>query len=468
MKKNLLSIVVISLISLVVTVNTTHAQKTVTANVPADGAFVRAAIDAVEDQLEPGDSLVITVDPGTYIFDGRNDLGWGGNLFINILIKGAGADQTEFKFDLTERPGPDNPGVSQFHSIFSEENDSSTVKIEGIKFMYGGNFNNKGNAIGAVVRLFKPESLAITFENCIFDSNTGIMLFNGFRKDISYSFNNCQFTNNLTLGVGNKGRTGIIENSGYKYLSVTNCTFMSNEVIDYAAYRETSASALNISVKDSAYTYDIILENNAFINAMVNLAEFDTVLSVVKVDVGEYSNVNFTMNNNIFMGNFSEATGTPTDILLINPENIEFTSEGNILNKVLELTDEGVYENYSIPGSMIDETYTYTDPRISFEMNFDLPNLVPDEYGIGHVNYTGDGSDPNSVNIIQPDKFKAYVNNNLLRVEGLKSGGMVEVYNILGAKIISRRANSNNLEMTLPNGIFIVKSGQYSKKVFSH
>jgi hypothetical protein len=445
-----------------------NAQKTVNANVPADGALIHDAIAAVSGQLEQGDSLVITVDPGTYIYEERHDLGWGEILYVDVLIKGSGADNTEFKFDLPGRPGPDNPGVTPFHSIFSEGNDSSTFTMEGIKFMYGGNYTEKGGAVGAVHRLFRPNSLTMKFENCIFESNCGLQLFNAVKNDISYSFNNCQFTNNLLLGVGNSDREGIITVSGIKSLSVTNCTFMSNEIINRrsAEFSNKAAGAAIDFAGRVGQISEVIIENNAFINTKVNIAEFDTILAVVRIKADTLLNI--TMRNNIFMGNYMGAAEF-ADLLLINPENMNFTSEGNIMNKVLRLEDgdEPVnYLDYTIEGALIDETYSYTDPRIDFEMDFDVPKLTADEFGIGHVNYSGNGTNV-SVNQSPARELNAYVYDGILKVKNLKAGDRVDVYNIVGVKVKTRLADSDIIEMSLPKGIFIIKSGHKVKKVYS-
>jgi len=469
MKKNLHVQLLLGLLLGAMAFSTLNAQKTLTANVPADAATVGDAMKAVRDDLVPGDSLVITVDPGTYILGETWGLGWV-TLHTNVLIKGAGADQTIFKYDLTGRPGPDEPGQDIIHNIWSEDNDSSTIKIEGIKYMYGGNYTDKGSGLGAVLRLFKPNSLEITFENCIFDNNTGITLFTGWKPDISYFFNNCQFTNNLTLGLGNAARSGLMGLDNLKVLSVTNCTFMSNETIDADEpdYRNnTAGAAINFSGAGGQIS-ELILENNAFIDSRVNIAEFDTILPVVKVTAGD-TILNVTMRNNIFMGNYPDAAEY-ADLLLINPENMVFTSEGNIMNKVVRLgtgADSVNYLDYSLDGALIDETYSYTDPRIDFTMSFDLPELILDEHGIGHVEYAGSGIGV-GVNPNQYNELNAYVYNNILKVKSLKPGDRVDVYNILGAMVKSKHATSDVLEMSLPKGIFIIRSGQYTKKVYSH
>ena len=72
----------------------------------------------------------------------------------------------------------------------------------------------------------------------------------------------------------------------------------------------------------------------------------------------------------------------------------------NILNSILRgqgSGDEGEYNSFVTDGYKISWDYTYTHPDIDFTMDGDLPQIFFDEFGVGYVEYIGDGGVPGDV-----------------------------------------------------------------------
>ena len=54
-----------------------------------------------------------------------------------------------------------------------------------------------------------------------------------------------------------------------------------------------------------------------------------------------------------------------------------------------------------------------------------------------------------------------------LVIENLPKDDIMEIYNIMGAKVYTRRINSgtNEYQLTLPRGYYIIKIGKFTKKI---
>ncbi len=65
------------------------------------------------------------------------------------------------------------------------------------------------------------------------------------------------------------------------------------------------------------------------------------------------------------------------------------------------------------------------------------------------------------------DKTKIRLNGNRLIIEDLPEDGVLEIYNIMGAKVYNRRvkAGTNQYILSLPRGYYIIKIGKLTRKI---
>ena len=66
-----------------------------------------------------------------------------------------------------------------------------------------------------------------------------------------------------------------------------------------------------------------------------------------------------------------------------------------------------------------------------------------------------------------PEKVKIKLSENRLIIENLPKDDVLEIYNIMGVKVFSRRvkSGSNEYTLTLPKGFYILKIGKITKKI---
>ncbi len=78
------------------------------------------------------------------------------------------------------------------------------------------------------------------------------------------------------------------------------------------------------------------------------------------------------------------------------------------------------------------------------------------------------GNDQELKNRGEPqDKTKIKLTGNLLIIEDLPEDGVLEIYNIMGAKVYNRRvkAGTNQYVLSLPKGYYIIKIGKLTRKI---
>lgn len=66
-----------------------------------------------------------------------------------------------------------------------------------------------------------------------------------------------------------------------------------------------------------------------------------------------------------------------------------------------------------------------------------------------------------------PEKVKIKLSENRLTIENLPKDDILEIYNIMGVKVFTRRvkAGTNEYTLTLPKGFYILKIGKVTKKI---
>jgi hypothetical protein len=66
-----------------------------------------------------------------------------------------------------------------------------------------------------------------------------------------------------------------------------------------------------------------------------------------------------------------------------------------------------------------------------------------------------------------PEKIKIKLSENRLTIENLPKDDILEIYNIMGVKVFSRRvkAGTNEYTLSLPKGFYILKIGKITKKI---
>jgi hypothetical protein len=68
---------------------------------------------------------------------------------------------------------------------------------------------------------------------------------------------------------------------------------------------------------------------------------------------------------------------------------------------------------------------------------------------------------------ITQDSLKVVITENRLIIENLTKDNILEIYNIMGAKVYTRRLKSgtNEYHISLPKGYYIIKIGKFTKKI---
>jgi hypothetical protein len=100
------------------------------------------------------------------------------------------------------------------------------------------------------------------------------------------------------------------------------------------------------------------------------------------------------------------------------------------------------------------------DPTPEFDET-DFFNLTRDALKGIQVNpiYTS------TINIKSADPYKVYLVNDKLRVEGLRSGESLEVYTMTGSLYERIVSSSDQVELSLQKGFYLVKTNEFTKKV---
>jgi hypothetical protein len=463
----------------------TFGQKTVKKSVPGDYATIQDALlaefAATNENLASGDSLVISVAEGVHYVCAtcatNFNLTWPLGKDLNVLIKGAGADKTIQR-------GPsgrdarvaDNIQGTRFLQLFAP--DGGTGKLLGsftfkdMTFQYLGSYRLAA-AQGAVLYVnngaTRTDRINTKFENVVFDNNVGQSIYVSFQGFSDFAVENCLFKDNVvTLRLNDNAAPGSLISKPGGVFRIVNSTFISNEYNDVPAGSGKGA-IIDLAPVELSPTAEVVLQNNAFVNSKNVTADFEQLAAPIRLAPLSGRSVDgykLTMVNNIMIGNLRAGKALDTDILFnANTDSITWVAaSGNIFNKVLKVT-EGVYSNYSFAGSKIDPSYTYTDPRINFTMNGEIPALTNDSKGIGKVTYTGDGGSTTGIERERNSAFRAYPVHGMLIVEGLSNGSVVEIFSITGALVKTVKINNSREETSLPSGLYLVRSGRDIQKV---
>jgi hypothetical protein len=465
----------------------TFAQKTVRVFVPGTYPTIQDALVAefasTNENLVSGDSLVIQVAegfhyPSTQPHAGTPatnvlNLNWPVGKNLHVLIQGAGAGLSIFRPSATaeSRVSQDVQGV-RFIQLFpsvgivGEGLNVGSFTIKDMTFQYMGSYRGAPFQ-GAVLFVNNNginDFIDAKLENVVFDNCVGASIFVSFQGASSFTVDNCLFKECvITYALHNSNSLAGMINKADGKLTVKNTTFYGTEVND----KDGGSADRGVIIRLDGSMTDVVLENNAFINTR-NTTSFNTILPLIylrnNAGEGVESDYKLTLKNNIMIGNLTGAQPLSADILLGSPEKITMVeSSGNILNKAVKLMDLS-YEDYAIPGSKIDPTYTYTDPRINFVMEGDIPKLTNDSKGVGEVQYTGDGG---TVNVKQfgSNPHKIYSFNRNLVIEGLETGATIEIFTVTGSVYTRAKAQSDRFEMELPKGIYLIRTGSSNQKV---
>lgn len=87
-------------------------------------------------------------------------------------------------------------------------------------------------------------------------------------------------------------------------------------------------------------------------------------------------------------------------------------------------------------------------------------------FGNNYVYSSGKQLDPISKISLQ-DSLRVVFTENRLIIENLRTDNILEIYNIMGAKVYTRRLKSgtNEYHISLPKGYYIIKIGKFTKKI---
>jgi hypothetical protein len=461
-----------------------NAQQTIVKTVGNGGdyATVYAALNAItntDDLLRvAGDSIALLLKEGTIIEPTTPNKmiqnATGGNRWVirvplKIYIKGEGADKTTLSGSY-----PDTDG-----RLWQAGNGlaGASITFENLSFKnFGSDDTNVSGANGGIINSNNASAtgqLILKFKNVIFADCGGRSLFNLPSSFTDIYFDNCLFINNKitpSTDATNNGIQGMINRISGGVLSISNTTFYSNQIIPGTTSLVRGA-VINVSPGTGLNT-SLILSNNAFVNNQVqadaNDQDFQGKIAIMVP--GQQGTYTINMNNNIMVGN--SRTGKPKDVDLFFDSLVVTipSGSGNIINDAVEKTGDGPEFSYTRPvltGFKLDPTYTYTDSRINFTMEGQLPKLTNDGFAIGHVAYTGNGgSSTVAVNPVKKGSVTIFAQNNVITIDGLKSATTVEVYNITGKLVRRITGASDRAEITMAEkGLYIVRAGTVTQKI---
>jgi hypothetical protein len=454
-----------------------NAQTTVSKTIGSDGADYSSFIAAIKAEAPPlstNDILILNVAEGVLMetpgqLINTNDVGKA----LKITIQGAGADKTFIQGPYSESnfPPADWTGAGRVCQWNDNAMGGSEIIFKNLTFKYwGGNANTTGGN-GAVFNCNTAPTegtVSLLFENVVFDSNVGRSLIATYNSGYTFDFDNCLFINNALIrstqgspvnGLIHKGNTST--ETGPGDLNVTNSTFMNN-TFDPATDGITGALINILPVSGSSVLSKLIIENNQAVNNKV--AETATKESVQAMfGVTSFGTINLSLKNNILIGN-QRAESKDVDIYISGYNRLNLTADNNIVNEAIDGTEGN--PRLTVSGFKIDPTYTYTDSRINFEMDGNLPKLFMDENKIGYLVYTGDGSEPSYICSSAGVNFKVYSKELLIIIDGINAGQSVELYSLKGSLIKRVKASGNIARIYAPTkGIYIVRVEKKASKV---
>jgi len=363
---------------------------------------------------------------------------------------------------LTQRISPAADGNRWMQLTGSTGMNGSSLIIKDITFQYLGSYRLV-NAAGGVLNVTVDQPFELTLENIVFDNCVGLAIVNSPRGNPVLNFENCLFKE--CVATNRRDNTnimrGLISKEGGS-LAIRNTTFYSNENQDSHATPSLSGYNINAATNATYPAMNLVLEKNSFINNLNTIAGYTALSPVIALKPDGPGAFYLSAFNNIMIGNRRIGEMNDVDMFIANRDKLLLSeSSGNLLNRSVRQVSAGVYEDYSLEGSSVNEEYTYTHAGINFLMDGNLPLLIPDFYGIGKLSYGPLTAEKESGNI----SLRVFTVNRTLRIEGLTPGNRIDIYNLNGYLITRSTADSDHFETKLSMGVYLVKTANISHKV---
>lgn len=304
-------------------------------------------------------------------------------------------------------------------------------------------FNNNVGLTGGAIRVYYDTNTSATFENTIFNNNvsrygSGLYFLVNANRTVTLDITNCLFVNNTSKNQtsANRGYTGsaawIRANGASSNLTttITNCTFANNT--DIGTQASTVRGALGLSKGSS--THNTTINNSIFYDN-----EGASNATTLAVSQGHTALPTQTLvNNSIDEDNFSNLT------LLTNTSNANpmFTSATDFtLQTGSPAIDSG--DNSKIPAGI--NTDLLGNDRI-FNTTVDMG-----VYEFGSTTLS------NQEFQINKSELKLYPNptSSIINIKTEKEIKSIEIYSVLGNKILTSNQNSINVS-NLQNGMYLI------------
>jgi len=383
-------------------------------DVPGTYATVLDACNAIEADLtsdpaalEPGSEVTIMVAEGT-IIEADNSAGW--TVPVKVIVQGAGVDKTFIESFRGDRivPGEADDLSTRFMEL-TKDVEGVEVVLQDITFRFFGRGDNDNGGLFSTSSS-KGTGLKVSLINCVFDrcgAKQGA-IWHGANGTHEFLMENCLVIDCIAYGGSAFAGMIAVDNGGM--VTITNSTFISNDrhpwdhranpdnPIDKGAGRGGVIKVQDGTLRnvEEPYPYSPLiftLENTAFVNNLPLPVASDSIHPAIEINVKDTALCEIVLIDNIAIGNRRQSN-LMRDVDMILPNSREFVSwdfSGNIMNSVVSRDEEYTYLE-EMDGLKINTVYTYTHPSINFTMDGDLPMLILDEFGIGHVEYSGDGS----------------------------------------------------------------------------
>jgi hypothetical protein len=469
MKKTLTFKTLVLSLLLVILGNNLFAQ---TYNVPAGFPTVSAAVEAIKADASITAGSEVTINVAEGIYDEATIVQVG--KAIKLTIQGAGADKTTLK-GLESRPVPGETTSKRLFQLNNTSNNGFELIMKGIRFLNWGH----GNANqGAVVLFGGAFTISVSLIDCEFEgiaARAGAVVQS---NNVLHSVHieNCFIHNCVTFD--NDNLKGLLNFAGTGKITIINSTFMSNEQyvlnkgsIDTGTDRKLR-EGLIITIGQGGGNPQVTIENNVFVNNKVvdagSTESAKPMISIVTNPENENPNHVIGMKNNVFVGNGRAGDNKDVDLYyndVTNSKLIFENPQGNILNSFIKLENEA-YAPVEHEGFLVDASYTYNDPRIDFVMEGELPKIHYDDKGVGYLVYNGNGTGgQTSVSELSSNKLEMFSLNGVVTIRGLSAGNPVEVFSVTGSLITRLTADSEQISINLPKGVFVIRSGVKVGKV---
>lgn len=414
--------------------------------------------------------FTITVDEGTYI---ESQLDGLPNKSITII--GAGADKTiVMRSDLAEFPfleeyGEDNltGRVNIGYMFKSGQNTAMNFHLVCENMTFKNIGTNRANWGGALV-LTESNDQSYTFRNCMFTNINarqgtliGALGLANATESIRVVFEDC-FIESCYVHTFNN-LAGFINFRYGGELTIKNTTFMNNRanLINLASTApggtEYTGRGLIISMDvpaatTTAYTYTskVTLDKVNILNTDIISGKPETYTSIVKIDVKANAPTpvlaitDFVSVNNVRSGYvdsdlfFTQATLMPT-----------ITS--SVFNAVRNVAANT--EITTLSGATINPVLSYTSDEVDFQMDGAQPKIFVNEQGVKYLSRNTN----TSTLAVSFDELNIKKISNHIEISNFRIGDIIFIYDYSGRLIKSSQPTSNTLNLSLPNGVYILK-----------